>query len=63
MFLVRDGSLPSNIGGGFNLRNILRRTFAIFEKNKWWDIIGFDGYMEIFKYQEKDIEGLYGKFP
>ncbi len=37
MFLIRDGSLPSNVGGGFNLRNILRRTFAILEKNGWWD--------------------------
>lgn len=29
MILIRDGSLPSNVGGGFNLRNIIRRTFSI----------------------------------
>lgn len=50
MFLIWDGSLPSNVGGGFNLRNILRRTFSILEKNKWWNILGFEGYMEIFKF-------------
>ncbi len=50
MFLIRDGSLPSNIGGGFNLRNILRRTFSIMDKNKWWDKMSFDDYMEIFEY-------------
>ena len=61
-FLIRDGSLPSNVGGGFNLRNILRRTFAIMSKNKWWDILGFEGYMEIFEYQKKDIQSLYGDF-
>jgi len=50
MFLIRDGSLPSNVGGGFNLRNILRRTFSIMDKNKWWDKMTFEDYLEIFKY-------------
>lgn len=45
LFLIRDGSLPSNVGGGFNLRNILRRTFSIMDKNKWWDKLSFDDYM------------------
>jgi len=50
MFLIRDGSLPSNVGGGFNLRNILRRTFSIMDKNKWWDKMTFEDYLEMFKY-------------
>ena len=29
MIVIQDGSLPSNVGGGSNLRNLLRRTFAI----------------------------------
>jgi alanyl-tRNA synthetase len=32
------------------------------DKNKWWDKMTFDDYMEIFEYQKKDIEDLYGKF-
>lgn len=50
LFLIRDGALPSNVGGGFNLRNLVRRTFAVLEKNKWWDKLGMEGYMELFKY-------------
>jgi alanyl-tRNA synthetase len=61
-FLIRDGSLPSNIGGGSNLRNIIRRTFAILAKNNWWDKLTWEGYMELFAYHEKDLEGLCGKF-
>jgi len=29
---VHDGELPSNVGGGYNLRNILRRCFALADK-------------------------------
>ena len=62
-FLVRDGSLPSNVGGGSNLRNIIRRTFAILSKNGWWEKLGWEGYMQLFECHAKDLEGLYGKFP
>ena len=62
LFLIRDGSLPSNVGGGSNLRNIIRRTFAIMNKNKWWDVCSFDDYLKIFSYHLLDIEPLYGKF-
>jgi alanyl-tRNA synthetase len=33
---ISDGSLPSNVGGGANVRNILRRVFAILKKQDWW---------------------------
>merc|ERR1712194_233585 len=46
---ICDGSLPSNVGGGSNLRNIIRRTFAVMKKNGWWDQITFDQFMEIFE--------------
>jgi alanyl-tRNA synthetase len=36
LMTVTDGSLPSNVGGGGNVRNILRRVFSILEKNGWW---------------------------
>lgn len=35
LFAISDGSLPSNVGGGYNLRVILRRALAILEKIGW----------------------------
>ncbi len=32
---IHDGALPSNVGGGYNLRNILRRALLMIAKNKW----------------------------
>ena len=60
--IIYDGSLPSNVGGGSNVRNILRRVFAITEKQGWWKKLGMDGFIEIFEHHKKDLEGLYGKF-
>ncbi|MCL4398475.1 MAG: alanine--tRNA ligase [Candidatus Parvarchaeota archaeon] len=34
---IHDGALPSNVGGGYNLRNILRRTLN-FIRSKNWDL-------------------------
>ena len=31
LITISDGSLPSNVGGGGNVRNILRRCFALLE--------------------------------
>lgn len=67
--LITDGALPSNIGGGSNLRNVLRRTFAIMKKNNWINhndlensVIVFEDYLEIFAKHQLDLEGLYGAF-
>ena len=32
---IHDGALPSNVGGGYNLRNILRRALNIIQSKKW----------------------------
>ena len=32
------------------------------DKHKWWDTLGFDGFLELFKKHEEDLEELYGKF-
>jgi alanyl-tRNA synthetase len=35
MFAISDGALPSNVGGGYNLRVILRRALSILERLNW----------------------------
>lgn len=63
LMTVIDGSLPSNNGGGANVRNILRRVFAILEKNGWWDLIGgLDGLLEFIQIHKLDLEGIHGEF-
>ena len=47
--IINDGSLPSNVGGGSNVRNIIRRVFAILKKNGWWEMLGFDGLIQLFE--------------
>ncbi len=34
-FAICDGALPSNVGGGYNLRVILRRALSFIEKFNW----------------------------
>ena len=47
--MVEDGSLPSKVGGGANVRNILRRVFAFLHKNNWWEPLkGLEGLCELF---------------
>lgn len=62
LITISDGALPSNVGGGGNVRNILRRTFSILKKNQWWDKIGMEGFLEIFEQHKLDLEGIFGKF-
>lgn len=52
MMIIEDGSLPSNVGGGANVRNIIRRVFAILKKNNWWELLKMEGFLEIFKYHK-----------
>jgi alanyl-tRNA synthetase len=61
--IVQDGGLPSNVGGGANCRNILRRVFAILKKNNWWKKLGeVPGLLQLFEEHKKDLSELYGNF-
>ena len=62
LMIISDGSLPSNVGGGGNVRNILRRVFALLKKNNWWDKLKMEGFLELFEMHKRDLEELYGKF-
>jgi len=35
LFAIVDGALPSNVGGGYNLRVILRRALDIIDRQNW----------------------------
>ena len=63
MMVIEDGALPSNVGGGGNVRNVLRRVFAILNKNNWWEKLGMDGLMKLFDMHRKKLSKLYGEFP
>ena len=60
--IITDGSLPSNVGGGANVRNIIRRVFAILKKNDWWGTLTMDGFLKIFEYHKQDLKGIYPEF-
>ena len=59
--IINDGSLPSNVGGGSNVRNVVRSIFSILKKKKLEDKIGVKEMMEIIEAHCKDLEGIYGK--
>ncbi|MBD3313595.1 alanine--tRNA ligase [Candidatus Woesearchaeota archaeon] len=35
LFALSDGALPSNVGGGYNLRVILRRALSLIDRHDW----------------------------
>ena len=62
LMTITDGSLPANVGGGGNVRNILRRVFSILEKNGWWDKLSMEDFLKIFEMHKLDLHGIYGDF-
>ncbi|MGB9748486.1 MAG: alanine--tRNA ligase [Candidatus Woesearchaeota archaeon] len=53
LFAFSDGCLPSNSGGGYNLRMILRRALSFIEKYKW--SIDLKEVMELHAAELKEI--------
>jgi alanyl-tRNA synthetase len=35
LIALTDGALPSNVGGGYNLRMLARRSFSFIDRHKW----------------------------
>jgi alanyl-tRNA synthetase len=60
--IIYDGSLPSNVGGGSNVRNILRRVFAILHKQNWFNKLKIDGIVELFEHHTLDMKDIFGEF-
>ena len=58
---IYDGSLPSNVGGGGNIRNIFRRVLAIIQKNGWNKQIGLNEMCDLMELHKDDLERIYGK--
>ncbi len=54
LFGISDGALPSNVGGGYNLRIILRRIFDFMEQYK----MEFD-IMKLIEMHARDLKPLY----
>jgi alanyl-tRNA synthetase len=63
LLAISDGSLPSNVGGGGNVRNIFRRTLALLKKNGWWEKLRMEGLLKVFELHKRDLEGIFGPFP
>jgi alanyl-tRNA synthetase len=47
VFAISDGALPSNVGGGYNLRMILRRALSILERLGWKNMITVEDIAEL----------------
>lgn len=62
MVAIQDGALPSNVGGGSNLRNVLRRAFHVSAERGWFQAMGgIDGMMRIIDAHRRDLEALHGQ--
>jgi alanyl-tRNA synthetase len=59
-FALADGSLPSNVGGGYNIRMLLRRALALIDENKF-DISAEEmikGHARYFSRRFKNMKDL-----
>ena len=65
MISITDGCLPSNVGGGSNVRTVLRRVFNFISKEQIFADVDLEALFEICTAIRMDLEDLHGegKFP
>ncbi|MFX1554221.1 MAG: alanine--tRNA ligase [Promethearchaeota archaeon] len=54
LFAINDGKLPSNVGGGYNLRVIFRRAISFIDKFNW-DI----DMANVCQWHAEELEGIF----
>ncbi|NVM36617.1 MAG: alanine--tRNA ligase [Candidatus Lokiarchaeota archaeon] len=54
LFAINDGKLPSNVGGGYNLRVIFRRAISFIDKFNW-DI----DMADVCTWHAKELKGIF----
>jgi alanyl-tRNA synthetase len=54
LFAINDGKLPSNVGGGYNLRVILRRALNFIDQFNWYIDIS-----EVCKWHAEELKELF----
>ncbi len=54
LFAINDGKLPSNVGGGYNLRVIFRRAISFIDKFDW-DI----DMADVCAWHAKELKGIF----
>eukprot|EP00767_Chilomastix_cuspidata_P004430 gnl/Chilomastix_cuspidata/457.p1 GENE.gnl/Chilomastix_cuspidata/457~~gnl/Chilomastix_cuspidata/457.p1 ORF type:complete len:1004 (+),score=405.29 gnl/Chilomastix_cuspidata/457:2829-5840(+) len=58
---LTDGALPGNVGGGSNIRTVLRRAFHILRTHGWLDAIGgTEGIAELMEIHRNELEEFHG---
>lgn len=63
LFAIEDGSLPSNVGGGSNIRRILRAVFSTMKERGWTEKLGgIDGIIGLFKSHIKGLKKFVPEF-
>jgi alanyl-tRNA synthetase len=63
LFAIEDGALPSNVGGCNNIRNVLRRVFAILKKHDWISVLGgVPGVVDLFRMHVRGLSGFVPEF-
>ncbi len=57
LFTIRDGMMPSNSGGGYNLRTIARRMFNLIEKHNFTV-----DWHKLLNYHMDNLRGLFDEY-
>ena len=57
LFTIRDGMMPSNSGGGYNLRTIARRMFNLIEKHNF-----VVDWHKLLNYHMDNLNGLFDDY-